>query len=395
MTQTTAAPSDLRWDARELLRFNFPPADLVDASAALFPPARSQNVWGQTGRRQYSESAIELVDGSWPQLQIGPGLVRLMRHDRNADERRRDRQREERAREVRYQAQLLSRPMALAEYHPPAMPTRFVTSWSRKSRSNLVRSILSLDLSPLVLGDRLPVMVTLTLPDRWLEVMPTAAAAAAKFDNFRRAYAKRWGSPQWIWKREFQRRGAPHWHLWLVPPAADLREFQLWLSEAWTTALQITDPDERRRSLAAGTNVSAAEGMRARDPKRLAIYFLKESGAGDDSSKAYQNDAPAAWAGQSVGRFWGVAGIEYQLRNVDLDPQLAARVWRVLRHVRRAKGVTREVRVPRVNHKTGEVRYRKVRRRAAAGGTAGWVAVNDGAAVASQLARFLSSLDLS
>lgn len=267
-----------------------------------------------------------------------------------------------------------------------------ITRWTPRSRTNLVRTILSLDLSVLVTGDRLPVMVTLTLPDRWQEVMPTGAVAARKFDNFRRAWAKRWGAPSWIWKREFQGRGAPHWHLWLVPPTDDHREFTTWLSAAWTRALAIADPGEHRRSLLAGTNVSRTEGMKARDPKRLAIYFLKESIGGE--SKAYQNEVPREWAGEVVGRFWGVAGIDKSIRTIDLDPTVAAEVWRVLRHIRRSRGVTRSVRVPRIDQRTGVVRYRTVRRRSVARGSGGWVAVNDGAAAGSQLARWLATLGL-
>lgn len=391
MQQATAEPTtDLGIDPRELLRFRFPDAGLLDAARDLFPRPElvGRRGWQRLSETDYHERATVDLPGPWPVYQMGPGIARLRRRDLEADQRARERADEDRARKVREEVAFLNGPMALVQM-PVRPKARVVESWSAKSRANLVRSILSLDLAPLVLGDQLPVMVTLTLPGDWLAVAPDAATAARKFDNFRRAYVKRWGAAQWIWKREFQRRGAPHWHLWLVPPSRDLREFQQWLSHTWTTCLQIDQAEERERSLAAGTNVSMAEGMRARDPKRLAIYFLKESLGGE--GKAYQNDAPAEWAGESVGRFWGVVGIEYQLREVELDPRMADRVWRVLRHLRAAKAVTREVRVPRVNQRTGVVRYRTVRRRARSGGTAGWVAVNDGAAVASQLARWLAA----
>lgn len=394
---TTAPPAVEEFDARALLGFNFPSADLLDASAGLFPaPSRSQSVWGKVAPDCWSEGATALREGPWPRLEVGPGLVRLTRHDLNADERSRARRDSERAgwvdAEVEYQRAMLHEPMWKVELRPDPKPTRGeVVEWSAKSRSNLIRSILSLDLAPIVAADALPVMVTLTLPDRWLEVAPDAETAARKFANFRRAWSDRWGAPSWLWKREFQRRGAPHWHLWTVPPSNDLREFQAWLSAAWTRALDIADPDERARSLNAGTNVSMADGMRARDPKRLAIYFLKESLGGE--GKAYQNLPPAEWSGASVGRYWGVVGMDYALRSIDLDPNYAHLVWRVLRGIRRSRRVTRSVSVPRVNQTTGELTYRRMRRRVASRGSAGWVAVNDGPAVGAALARLLDSFE--
>lgn len=390
---TTQTPTGAEFDARALLGFNFPTADLLGAAADLLPsPARTQSTWGQVLPDVYLEGA-QLREGSYPRLEIGPGILRLRRHDLNSDERAHRRAERDRFREVDWRVKVEHDRAHMPMWAAPDAPVKIkprgrVSAWSAKSRANLVRSILSLDLAPLTQADRLPVMVTLTLPNRWREVAPDAATASRKFDNFRRAWAQKWGAPSWIWKREFQRRGAPHWHLWLVPPSGDLREFQAWLSHTWTTCLQIEDPEEYVKSLAAGTNVSATEGMRARDPKRLAVYFLKESLGGE--GKAYQNDPPADW-GESTGRYWGVTGIRYALRTADLEPEVAVILWRVLRRIRASRRVTKEVRVARINQRTGEVRYRKVRRRVGSRGTAGWIAVNDGAAAASQLARWLST----
>jgi hypothetical protein len=283
--------------------------------------------------------------------------------------------------------------MALAVFGGKARGVRnAVTGWSAKSRAHLVRTVASLDLHPLVSGDVPPAMVTLTLPGDWLAVAPTAEAAQLAFKRWVRAFERQWKVPlRCIWKREFQRRGAPHWHLWLVPPVpmGRLRDFRSWLSESWTRALQVPDSEERRKSLLAGTGLDFAEGLRARDPKRLAVYFLKESLGGE--GKAYQNDPPAAWAGQSVGRYWGVRGIPVAVEAVHVDPVHAHRVWRVMRKAREASART-YVEVEKYDARTGRVytiqrrQGRKVRARA------GWVAVNDGAAFAERIARYLDLL---
>jgi hypothetical protein len=266
-----------------------------------------------------------------------------------------------------------------------------ITEWSRRSQANLVRAILSLDLAGMLSAGRPPAMVTLTLPGSWVDLAPDGAQARRLFERFRSRWARQWGAPAWIWKREFQDRGAPHWHLWVVPPTSDLAGFQAWLSDAWTSALRISDPAEQRKSLAHGTHVSVAEGLRASDPKRLALYFLKESGP--VAVKAYQNRVPREWEGQTVGRFWGVAGIPKSLATVELDPSVMDTVWRLLRRVREAHAGTRRMTVDRVNQRTGAIRRRNVTRRLKIRSTAGWVALNDAPAVAAQIARYLAALD--
>lgn len=288
---------------------------------------------------------------------------------------------------------------------PGGKPGRQITEWSAASRANMILQITRLDVSELVSGERPPAMITLTLPGDWLSITPTAKDATACFQRFRKRWQKKFGRPSWIWKREFQRRGAPHWHLWTVPPVDHFetvrrpdgtvvtpdQQFRAWLSETWTDCLRISDPEERRRSLLAGTGIDTAEGLRARDPKRLAIYFLKESVGGE--GKAYQNRAPKEWAGQSIGRFWGVSGLSRVAREVVIDRDDADKAWRIvsrLQALHRSPTVTkRVVRGARVDVETGELieRQRTVTRRRRVGARAGWVAVNDGADVGERLAR--------
>jgi hypothetical protein len=423
-------------------KYSFPSADLVAAAAALFPaPVTERFVRRSAGRGALDTSVtprsyLDQREGVVVSLDVAPGLVRVRRHDDARAERTRERMREDHAKAVTRHGELAARvlhaPMVFVDeidlelFDEPLSKGKRgnVKSWSNKSRARLVSSILELDLAPLVGGAQIPGMVTLTLPGDWLAVAPDAATAAAKFDNFRKAWEDRWGKLRCIWKREFQRRGAPHWHLWLVPPVpmSDMWEFNAWLSETWTGALFGVDAlaiaidhsptpvdrwDKRVKcdcsdvckSLAAGTGVDFAEAMRARDPKRLAVYFLKESLGGE--GKAYQNEAPAEWS-DSVGRFWGVRGIEKVIATVEVEPAVAVQLVRTVRRWQRAQRVTREVNVWGTRERdarkraalreSGEVVVRKVRRRQNTIGSAGWVAVNDGSALASQLSRLVEQL---
>lgn len=339
-----------------------------------------------------------------------------------------------------------------------------VVSWSAKSRSNLIATVSSLDLRP-VAASGIPAMVTLTCPGDWFAVAPDAATAASAFHRWTRAYEKRWGKLSCIWKREFQRRGAPHWHLWMVPPEHEIEcdrlactcDFRTWLRYSWATALKVpfvddmgdplealhaslaTDRPEHEhcscgewcRSITAGTNLDRLEALKANDPRRLALYFLKESLGGE--GKAYQNLPPREWGvwysewrpgyrpgtdadglpvdrrsrvtHESVGRFWGVRGIPKAVEVVQVDPRHQYAVWRQLRRLReeiarpgeRTKPrppAVRTVRVARVaGDGDGVVRFRNVKRRMRTTGIAGWVAVNDGASVGANLGRFAAALE--
>jgi len=420
--------------------FRFPSADMVGAAASMFPGGVPSALAGTHWRKLSDVNAVgvqegrnagalqfELVDagiseyrdffeGQFPRVEIGPGLVRFARTDLNradrAAARSRDTETAERKMNRREHYQLWYGPMALVPDHlvkPPAEAYRTVTAFSRKSRARLRSQIASLDLSPLVSGDSIPGMVTLTLPDNWLEVAPTAKVMASKFHTFTRNYEAKWKVKlQCIWKREFQRRGAPHYHLWLVPPVAPNRykEFRAWLSRTWTAILfngvswsygSDHDGSAERcvcsdycKSLAAGTGLDFTEALRSRDPNRLAEYFLKE--AGHSESKAYQNEAPAEWAGQSIGRFWGVRGIEKALATVDIHPADQYAILRVMRKVRAARAGKIGLTVDRVNVRTGSIQRRVVHRRPRPLGPAGWVAVNDGASFGADLGRWATEV---
>lgn len=403
-------------DAREIFdglaaHFRFPSAELVGAAAALFDAdAITEGAWHPLPpdprrvpiRHDYAEHT-EWRAGVRPRLTIGPGVLRLSRVDLNRAEATAERAREAAARDAEIERDMLTRPMALALVD--LSPERVVSDWSARSRSRMMEMISSLDLSELASGARVPCMVTLTLPGDWLAVAPTAKRAAELLGNLARAWARRWDSaPSWIWKREFQRRGAPHWHLWLVPPTSDSADFREWLSATWTRILnpsRVADAgrhlppspgrkcvcSEYCRSLAAGTGVDYAEGMRSSDPRRLAVYFLKETLGGEE--KAYQNGPPREWQGQSVGRYWGVRGLKPATTTVPISPEAAERVWREMRKLRIRLSPVLTRTVERTNQRTGAVSTRRATRRRVVYGSAGFVLVNDGAAFAAQLARLL------
>jgi len=169
--------------------------------------------------------------------------------------------------------------------HPgnPVAPERgTIVELSRKSRSRLA-----------FIANNTPVefvtMVTLTYPRAWPSDGKTVKRNLRAFLSWCR---RRWEKVSYLWFLEFQRRGAPHVHLFLdaaVPQAAAQKKVLFGaVSRSW---YRIVGSDDLRH-LGAGTRVE-----RIREPDGARRYALK------DAYKTRQKRVPVEY--QNVGRFWG------------------------------------------------------------------------------------------
>jgi hypothetical protein len=384
---------------RDVWAPKFPRADLVAVAAGQFVPLPA---WlGEEGPR------FRIV--------ISPGAMAVGSRDLARAERTWESQ--ERARQSKVE-------MIAAYIHehgiPPQtpLPTREITTWSRKSRANMFRAFSELDYAPLLGQSGIPAMVTLTYPADWLTVAPVGKAVKAHFKAFRKRWERTWGVQLLaLWKLEFQARGAPHLHLFTVVPdgrTEDGKHFREWLSAAWAAVVAHPDPEEYRKHRLAGTGVDYAAGLRSSDPRRIAVYFSKHASF---SAKEYQNIVPAEWRepGKGPGRFWGYWGLERCTRAVEVTPHAATLAARTMRRWARAQGVTRQMSVPRSGRHEinpafvhgdgaviglsglqlteGKVRRRKVRRRVQRMYRGrGWISLNDGPEFAMAVARYLSQV---
>ena len=196
-------------------------------------------------------------------------------------------------------------------------------------------------------------------------------------------------------------------------------DFKTWLSTTWADIVDHPDPEERRKHLLAGTGVDYAEGIKITDPRRMAVYFAKYGSAG---AKEYQHRVPPEWLDSylvcndcgrdydqdrdecpdcgcfeaelvelgSAGRFWGYRGLRPVLAIRQVTPGDGIRAGRILRRWYRSKRLTKRVRRQRIDQTTGRVTYRTTTaRKKLFAANRGFVTVNDGPAVASQIARHL------
>jgi hypothetical protein len=405
-------PGDAEIRAGDAIGFRFPGAELVSPAAGLF---ERPEPWATgAGLR-----GLQVESGQF-HLSISPGVLRLSWTRPIPTEKTLERAATHGHMVTVAQCEAEIRD-AMLESEPDVprqsdSQKRQITGWSRKSRARMCRALAEYDYTPIIAGDRIPAMVTFTYPGDWEVVAPSGKSVKVHIRNWYRRFEREWGEKAaFIWKLEFQDRGAPHIHLWMAPPLVPGRSgarFREWCSATWVSVVNHPDPVHRSRHLEAGTGVDTLKGIRAHDPKRLAIYFTKHSSPNAEGQKEYQHKVPELWQepGKGPGRFWGAVGLKKATAKVEItqDDYLNAR--RILRRWSRHQAVyadvgcrfpsevvprTAKVSVPRVNLQTDRVTFRRVRRRRqllSQGGLAGGFALaNNGPEFASQLARALAA----
>lgn len=353
-----------------LWRPRFPTPEEVERAAALLPRVRD------AARQEW------LTEGPRPFVRVGPGCIEV----RSKDYARADRTAEREVHRHGVDVDMLARYIdEFGEFPDEPDPTRVISEWSQKSRNNMMNALALLDFNPMYSNPtRVPSMVTVTYPLCWLRVVPTGREVKKHMKALRKRYERAWSEPlRCIWKLEFQQRlvrdenrnlvrdengdpvplacpcdvctelgddgRAPHVHMLMVPPhgTVDGMTFRQWLSWAWAEVVAHPDPEQYARHLGAGTRVDINEGLRASDPRRTAVYFLKHS---QFKAKEYQHTVPQAWRepGSGPGRFWGYWGLQKASAVVELDQDVAVVAGRTLRRYAAAQGITRQVRRPRV-----------------------------------------------
>ena len=128
----------------------------------------------------------------------------------------------------------------------------------------------------------LEIMLTLTYPAEF----PLDGQSVKNHWKRFRQWMSRNGANTGLWVLEFQKRGAPHFHIFIRNP---LNKDDV--SLAWYKIVNSGDP----KHLLAGTKIETF-----RHPPALGSYVMKYA------SKMEQKDVPTKF--QNVGRFWGVWG---------------------------------------------------------------------------------------
>jgi hypothetical protein len=199
-----------------------------------------------------------------------------------------------------------------------------IVGWSAASRRRLFKALLSLNLH------RYPakLFLTLTYPAEFPASGPECKAHLRALGE---RWARRFGSrPLWVWKMEYQARGAPHFHVLAVAPDgfdggdAWLWAVRSWLSDSWSEVVGSGDPWHRK----VGTQVQVPYT----DTAKYLTYALKGS----------QDVTPEGF--DSPGRVWGVWGLRPEWSGVRLPrPAFVELRRRTRRWARTAAGRPRSI----------------------------------------------------
>lgn len=393
---------DAELSASDALGLRFPRPNMVASAAALFEPAEP---WAH-GRDRLD---VEPECGRF-RITIGPGVVRLGWTNPVRAEKASERTVGQHMQDVAGEVDRIK-----AGRDVPDPSGRAITEWSRKSRAAMCRTFAELDYTPMVESGRVPAMVTLTYPGDWESVAPDGASVKRHMMLWRKRFQREWGEPaRYIWKMEFQRRGAPHIHLWMAPriPSVDQAVGSAngcrrngrksspipTLNNAHATCAPV-------RLSTASTDCVLATPNAWRSTSRSTHHRI--DWATRNTSTSFRRPG----GGRAADRVaLGVHGLERATAVVEIaqDAYLTAR--RIIRRWSRSQAIHSDcthcfptalvprmtrVAVQRTNSKTGKVRHRNVCRRrllCRQGGFAGGYAlVNDGPAFASQLAAALSA----
>ena len=234
---------------------------------------------------------------------------------------------------------------------------RVSLQWSARSRRNMRFEFSALPWE--LLGPR-PAMITLTYPGEWDLWVPDARTFVRHREALKERWRRKFSSPIGVWVVEFQRRGAPHLHMYLGLPEevsdkeywglqdrtmrrhrlerelgpyearkrmrAPSGEFATWLRTAWWEVVGSELSTHHGRGTDIATAFFSDEAERTANRARVAEYFWRESG------KWAQKQTPEGFGPLKFYGRWGQAeGFKPNPSHEELSEAAAYEVRRVLR----------------------------------------------------------------
>lgn len=204
-----------------------------------------------------------------------------------------------------------------------------ITTFSEKSRARLLENAHEVTAELKERGIKPGFMLTLTYPGDWRSVAPDGRAVKRHLDKIERRlkrYFTRLGmSFSALWFLEFQKRGAPHFHLILWGEHLKLtdlqyRQAQTDLRTAWAEVVAHSDPVHRENHRRRGVGF---ERMKKGHLGYAAKY----------AKKMTQKTVPDEFA--NVGRFWGFWNYKTaspELLSVDVNHEQLQSLWQSLNY---------------------------------------------------------------
>ena len=219
--------------------------------------------------------------------------------------------------EITYSAEITPNMLTIKKkmYLPPAKKSykrSSITNYSMKSRKRFFETLLTMDLEEISVETIRE--LTLTYPAIYPKDGLIIKKQFEAFSKRLKRFGSDYGEIAFAWKLEFQRRGAPHYHLIIITrfpiPLDVLRTWALksWseLVAKWITTLDEYNEEEKKSAIESHRK-AGIEADKVRKAKEglvcyLAWYIGKEKG----KAKEHQHVVPEEFS--NVGRWWGFYG---------------------------------------------------------------------------------------
>lgn len=204
----------------------------------------------------------------------------------------------------------------------PTVGREKIVGYTLKSRRTLLEKLLSVDWSKIPKENVCE--ATLTYP----AVYPKDGKTVKRhLDTIAKRLDREWkerGGITFAWKLEFQRRGAPHYHLLIVlPRPVDKTALREWFAENWsnivlTWMVQSEGIDLKTALKEHGKNLRAGISLDTirKTAERLVGYFVTYLAGTGIKAKDHQHEVPEEY--EDVGRWWGLRGVAYGLMPFDV-----------------------------------------------------------------------------
>lgn len=207
-----------------------------------------------------------------------------------------------------------------------------IKGFSKSSRRRLLKKVNKVDYK----NRKMPYWITLTYPNRF----PTDPEEyKADLDTFFKRMKRTFGEVEYLWKLEFQKRGAPHYHLIVFLPERNVKLTYLrkWISANWYAVAQRFWDEKDEKHLRAGTNCKEIENYR-----QLIAYVSKYLGKVDQQAET-----------KTTGRVWGSSkNWGDHITNVVINGKGIAQFVRIIRKYIKSQGSVKMAKYMRKNPNT-------------------------------------------
>lgn len=240
---------------------------------------------------------------------------------------------------------------------------RVSTGFSARSRRTMRFQFSAL---PWEMLGRRPAMITLTYPGEWELWVPDSRTLVKHREAFKERWRRKFGTLVGVWVVEFQRRGAPHLHLYVGLPdevseeeyrglqvrtmrrrrresdlgkyearkreRAPSGEFAMWLRTAWWEVVGSELAVHHGRGVDVAVAFFSPDAESTANRAKVAEYFWRESG------KWAQKNPPDGFGSlRFYGRWGQKIGFNPVVSEHELDEQVGLELQRMLRRLQRQK----------------------------------------------------------